>query len=308
MLHNATSDANKKTSQKYVCEKCNYITYKISNYKQHINTNKHTQLENATKKSSQLSCICGKIYKHHSSYYRHKKMCQYENENENKNEIQKYEPDELKRHNNCSTVDYKEMFMQMLDQNKELQELLIKQQEETNKKYENLILHIKPSSTINNNKTIHNNFNILMFLNEKCKDAMTIQEFAERLIVNIDDLEKKKFDCLSNIILKNLKPLSITERPIHCTNIKKKEWYLNDKENGWEKDDGEKLIKNTEYGINKKYKDEFKKHYPMYSTVESVQDKYIRLIQTTLTDLPENEKSRLLNSLAKNLMLNEDTI
>jgi hypothetical protein len=192
---------------------------------------------------------------------------------------------------------------------KQQQDLLIKQQEETNKRFENLILHIKPNHTISNcnNKTINNNnhVNIMMFLNEKCKDAMTIQDFAESLVVSIEDLEKKKFDCLTNTILKNLKSLSITERPVHCGNIKRKEWYLNDKEKGWELDNGEKLIKKAEFGINRKYQNEFKRHYPNYSTVDNIRDKYMNLIHKTLTDLPENEKSRLLNILAKDLTLED---
>jgi hypothetical protein len=212
-------------------------------------------------------------------------------------------------------VNYKEVILKLINQNKELQDLLISQQEEYRKEQQeqkkelkNLILHIKPNNTTNShNKTINNNktFNIMMFLNEKCKDAMTIQDFAERLVVSIEDLEKKKFDCLSNTILKNLKSLSITERPVHCGNKKKKEWYLNDKDNGWELDNGEKLIKNAEYGINKKFQNEFKKHYPNYSTVENIKDKYMQLINRTFTDLPENEKSRLLNMLSNDLLLEE---
>jgi hypothetical protein len=148
----------------------------------------------------------------------------------------------------------------------------------------------------------------MMFLNEKCKDAMTIQDFAESLVVSIEDLEKKKFDCLTNTILKNLKSLSITERPVHCGNIKRKEWYLNDKDKGWELDNGEKLIKKAEFGINRKYQNEFKRHYPNYSTVDNIRDKYMNLIHKTLTDLPENEKSRLLNILAKDLTIDSESI
>ena len=322
MVDGDTSNATIKISREYICEQCNYITYKTSNYKQHLNTNKHKKLKNATKNSSLLSCMCGKKYKHHSSYYRHKKNCNY---NENGDFTPKSQG--VKKEVN-EEVNYKEVILTLLNQNKELQELLIsqqeefmkkqqdlliKQQEETNKKFENLILNIKPSNntvnkTINNNNNNNNNnktFNIMMFLNDKCKDAMTIQEFAERLVVTIEDLEKKKFDCLSNTILKNLKSLAITERPVHCGNIKRKEWYLNHKDKGWELDNGEKLIKSAEFGINKKFQNEFIKHYPNYSTNENIKDKYMRLINRTFTDLPENEKSRLLNILSSDLLLEE---
>jgi hypothetical protein len=297
------NSAYKSPDYKFVCSKCDYKTSYKKDYNRHLNTQKHKKIQEDTPK--QYKCICGKEYKYHSGYYRHRKMC---NINENVVEEKKEE------------IDYKSLIFSLINENKTLQDLLIKQQEdfinyqkeqqkEHNKELKNLILHIKPNHTITNNKTINNNnFNIMMFLNDKCKNAMTIQEFAERLVITIDDLEKKKFDCLTNTILKNLKSLSITERPVHCGNIKRKEWYLNDKDNGWELDNGEKLIKNTEYGINKKYQNEFKKHYPNYSTEDHIQDKYMNLIHKTLTDLPENEKSRLLNILAKDLMIDSESI
>jgi len=337
---------------KYTCENCNFKTNDKKDYRRHLLTLKHKKISENTEKTekpkiSKIKCNCGKEYTYKSGYYRHKKTCNYKQEiieeikEEVKAEAKEGGPDPqapgcairgfasynlmgyagYPRTGVPQEVNYKEVILTLINQNKELQDLLIKQQEdfinhqkeqqeETNKKFEKLVLHIKPSNnTVNktncNNKTIKNNFNIMMFLNEKCKDAMTIQDFAERLVVSIEDLEKKKFDCLSNTILKNLKSLAITERPVHCGNKKKKEWYVNDKENGWELDNGEKLIKNTEYGINKKFQNEFKKHYPNYSTVENIKDKYMQLINRTFTDLPENEKSRLLNMLSNDLLLEE---
>jgi hypothetical protein len=254
-------------------------------------------------------CICGKIYNHRSNYYRHKKKCNYDTSkpesSDTKNMVEYKEKED---------INYKDVIIKLIKENTTLQDMLIKQQEELKKeqkefmnKYENLVLHIKPNmnnchNTINKNKT----YNILMYLNDKCKDAMTIQEFAEKLVVSIDDLEKKKYDCLSNVIVKNLKSLRITDRPVHCANIKKKEWYLHDKIKGWEKDNGNKLIKNAEYGINKKYNAEFNKNYPDYCSVDNLRDKYMRLVSKIFSDLPEKENSRLLNELAKHFTLDED--
>jgi len=316
MIDNDNKKLRKKLPKKYDCEICEYSTRNYNNYKKHLQTKKHTnniKIDDDSKKlpnNKNYVCKCGKSYSYQNNLYRHKKNCNY------KEEVKAGGPDPqapgcagVPQEEKNKTVDYKELILTLINQNKELQDLLIKQQEETNKKYENLVLHIKPNNNINNtnshNKTINNNFNIMMYLNENCKDAMTIQDFAERLVVSIEDLEKKKFDCLSNTILKNLKSLSITERPVHCGNRKRKEWYVNDKEKGWELDNGEKLIKNTEYGINKKFQNEFKKHYPNYSTVENIKDKYMQLINRTFTDLPENEKSRLLNMLSTDLLLEE---
>jgi hypothetical protein len=129
MLEVDTVNATIKKSRKYVCEKCNYITYKISNYKQHLNTNKHKQLENARiKKSSILRCLCGKNYKHLSSYYRHKKTCDYVlNENKEEQINEEINEEDKKEEDKNEKVDYKDLFVKMLSQNKDLQDLLIKQ-------------------------------------------------------------------------------------------------------------------------------------------------------------------------------------
>jgi hypothetical protein len=307
---------SKNRNYKYTCEKCEYGTNNKYDYNRHISTKKHINdcvmiqndilpdtLNYATKI---YKCICGNEYKYRSGYYRHKKMC-------NQLSLTKNDTNET----NNEEIDYKQLILQVINQNKELQDLLIKQQEEYKEeqkqlvnKYENLVLHIQPKNNTviknSNNKTINNNnnqYNIMMFLNDKCKDAMTIQEFADNLVVSIDDLEKKKIDCLTNTILKNLKSLKITERPVHCGNIKRKEWYLNHKDKGWILDNGENLIKTTEYGINKKYRQEFKSHYPNYETHDQLQDKYTSLVYRILTDLPEHEQSKLLNVVAKDLMI-----
>jgi hypothetical protein len=318
---------------KFICYKCNFKTTNKKDYTRHLATKKHntTEITHTILDNNMYRCLCGKEYKHRGSIHNHKKKCNYKEEikeevvpQEIKEEIKEEVKEEVKQE-----VNYKELILTLINQNKELQDLLISQQEEFMKKQQellisqqeeyrkeqqeqkkelkNLILHIKPSvnKTNCNNKTIKNNFNIMMFLNDKCKDAMTIQDFAERLVVTIEDLEKKKFDCLTNTILKNLKSLGITERPVHCGNIKRKEWYLNHKDKGWEIDNGEKLIQNAEFGINKKFQNEFIKHYPNYSTNENIKDKYMRLINRTFTDLPENEKSRLLNILSSDLLLEE---
>ena len=112
-----------------------------------------------------------------------------------------------------------------------LQEVVPKLQNVSNKSNNTLDLN-------NNNKII----NVQMFLSEKCADAMSIQRFAKQLEVTLDDLCKSKKDCITNVVLKNLQTLSLTERPFHCTNPKNKEWFIKDEKEGWEEDNGEKLI------------------------------------------------------------------
>ena len=143
-----------------------------------------------------------------------------------------------------------------------------------------------------------------MFLNDKCADAMSIQNFANQLLITMDDLTKSKKDCISNVVLKSLKPLALTERPFHCTDINNKSWFVKDETEGWEEDDGEKLIKNTEYGIQKKWCDEFEKRYPQWMNDDAAKDRYIKIAGSTTTTLDERTKLKLLRELATETTLN----
>ena len=63
-----------------------------------------------------------------------------------------------------------------------------------------------------------------MFLNEKCKNAMNIEDFVEKIKLTLEDLQFTKENGyakgISNIFIKNLNDMDITERPIHCSDQK----------------------------------------------------------------------------------------
>jgi hypothetical protein len=301
----------------------------------HIEHTQFTQLHLTETEQNQLlhkkQCVCGKIFSYRQGLHRHKKSCvsyqeyliQQEQE-KNNNDIQNNttditiingleqcessNPDTLTSHHEQEDgINYKELLLKILDENKNLQDLLIKQQQEFMKQQTDLIQSIRP--TIQHNHINSNNiFNIQMFLNTECNRAMTIQDFANTLNVSLEDVEKNKYECLTNVLLKNLKPLSITTRPVHCANIKKKEWFIHDKEQGWEKDNGEKLIKQTEFGISKKATIEFNKHYPNWIETDRLKDKFIKLIDMTSGELPEKTKTRLLNEIADDIKLTNEII
>ena len=266
-----------KEDFKFHCEKCNYFGKRKSQYERHLQTNKHKNNEcykKATEKV-QYICLCGKKFKHHSSFYRHKKECKHT------------EPETLTTE---ATVD---LVKTLINQNQKLQEQIqdiIPKLSDTNK-----------TTNINSNNNI---INVQMFLNDKCADAMSIQNFANQLLITMDDLTKSKKDCISNVVLKSLKPLALTERPFHCTDINNKSWFVKDETEGWEEDDGEKLIKNTEYGIQKKWCDEFEKRYPQWMNDDAAKDRYIKIAGSTTTTLDERTKLKLLRELATETTLN----
>mgnify|MGYP006194039511 CR=1 FL=1 len=55
MVEETTTGKNSKKTLKFVCEKCDFKCSKESNYKLHIETNKHKRLHDATLKMSKSS-------------------------------------------------------------------------------------------------------------------------------------------------------------------------------------------------------------------------------------------------------------
>jgi len=208
-----------KKSQKVAhflrCQICDYITSKKSDYAKHLSTDKHKKGENGSKmvendseksqKVAHFECSCGKMYKYDSGYYRHKKICNFIEENKLN------EPDD------------KDLIMMLVKQNAELLEVIKNGTHNTN----------------SHNKT----FNLQFFLNETCKDAMNLMDFVDSIKLQLTDLEKVGrigfVEGISNIITTNLKALDVTQRPIHCTDNKREILYVKD-ENKWEKEVDEK--------------------------------------------------------------------
>ena len=137
-----------------------------------------------------------------------------------------------------------------MKENSEMKTIMLEQQ--------NMVLEIVKNGTHNTNTNIigkttnsHNKaFNLQFFLNETCKDAMNIGEFVDSLKLQLSDLEKVGeagyIEGISSIIVKNLKELDVTKRPVHCTDKKRETVYIKD-EDKWEKDEDKskmhKLIK-----------------------------------------------------------------
>ena len=233
---------NKKKAKSYICINCNYSCIKKNHYDNHVNTKKHKEKINGENIIKNM-CICGKKFNNRQGLYRHKKICDYKYKQESIKEPIKeptQEPTNFQPNIN--------MFFEIIKQNNEFKELMIQQNQLINKFME------RENQTINN--TINNNqtFNLKVFLNETCKDAMNVKDFLDNLNPTLDDLEnvgEKGFvKGISDIILRNLRELEVTKRPIHCTDIKREIVYLKEN-NEWNKDDKDnskmkELIKKVE--------------------------------------------------------------
>ena len=252
-----TTQINAEKCHVFVCEKCDFKSSKESNYKLHLDTIKHKRLHETTKKmpnmdKQKFNCMCGNKYNHHSSLAKHKRTCIAVNTSvsftleENKAVTANIE-DVVCCDN--KVIITKDMFMELINDNKEMIKVIKGQQEQIN----NIIPKIgnitnNTNNTTNNNTTMNNNFNLNVFLNEQCKDALNISDFIDSLKITLEDLLFSKTNGISrgitDVLIKGLKELDIYKRPIHCTDIKRDIMYIKD-EDKWLKDDSHDMMKNT---------------------------------------------------------------
>jgi len=172
------------------------------------------------------------------------------------------------------------------------------------------------SNNINTVTNSHNKaFNLNLFLNETCKDAMNINDFVESIKLQVSDLENVGevgfVEGISNIIVKNLNALDVTKRPIHCTDKKRETIYIKD-ENVWEKDESQckmrKMIKKV-VSKNQRLIPKFKEQNPEYNkSYSKVSDKYNKLIIESMGGSGDNDaekEDKIIRNIVKNVVVDK---
>ena len=239
------SQKSQKILSFYECKNCNYTTSNKYDYSKHTITAKHLKQQNyramemdGNEKIAANTCNqCLKEFTTKSGLWKHTQKCVAPNENIQDNKIVE----------NKATSD---LFLQAMNRTNELQEAFLEQNRELQNKLlekenyiieqNNKLLELSGKTTYN---TINNQFNLNVYLNETCKDAMNIVDFVNSLKLTIEDFEttgKLGFvDGISRIIIKELKNLDTEKMPIHCTDLKRETLYIKDNDK-WEKENDEK--------------------------------------------------------------------
>jgi len=290
-----------KKPTNFVCNICDFKCLYKKDFTRHLNTIKHKNKEMTTqnnefylkKPKQNYSCeICDKIYSDRAGLWRHKKKClnqeNIQEENTNLNE--------------------KDLIMTLLQQNNQLQNQIIelcKDKSITN--INNTGAHIN-----SHNKT----FNLNVFLNETCKDAMNIMDFVDSLKLQLSDLESVGrlgyVEGISNIIVKNLQQLDVHKRPVHCSDSKREVMYIKD-EDKWEKENEQKkklrkVIKKIA-DKNARLLPEFKKEHPDCSkSVSKYSDQYNKLIVESMGGSGDNDQEKedkIIRKIAKNVIIDK---
>ena len=220
MKQNETN--NPKKSQDFFCEKCEYTTHNKKDYSKHLLTRKHLDETIMKQKVLTLMCGCNKIFNSRTTLWRHKKICKNIN-TENKNE---------EENNSDIDISDKNLILTLIQQNNELQKQMLEV-------IKNGPVH---NNIINNNNSNNKTFNLQVFLNETCKDAMNIMDFVDSIKIQLVDIESIGelgfVNGISKLIIKNLKALDENMRPVHCSDPKRDSLYVKDA-NVWEKEDPE---------------------------------------------------------------------
>ena len=247
----------------FECEKCNFICSKQSNFNNHLITVKHKNRTNRTEQvpenANAFDCECGRKYKARNSLWYHKKKCTYTSTPPLENTIvyateEKPQPTTEPGSGELIVL-VKELMLQLTAKDKQLEEL-----QNTVKE---LIPHLGNNNTSNSNNN-NTTFNVQLYLENECKDALSIQEFVKRIEITMDHLrtiaKDGYVDSVSNILIKALNNMDITERPLHCTDLKRETVYIKNNEN-WNKSTADEplmnqvinTIENKHYAVVKHY-------------------------------------------------------
>jgi len=305
-----------KIRKKYHCKSCDYITCDKKDWNKHILTRKHKKTQNPDKmiKNVEFICkFCEKGYKYKSGLSRHKKKCKMNPEifcGKNGNVTQKL-PSEAnlkkgttlfeKKEKQDDDISLKELLMQQLKQQNDTIELL-KQSIETNTK-------MMPKIGNNNNNTI----SINLFLNEQCKNAMNLTDFINQVQVSLEDLQYSKnngfIEGVTNIFTKQLKDLKPTERPIHCSDKKRLQFYVKE-DDKWSKDANNEKLDETIYNIKMKQTSkltDWEKLHPNYAQDPKLLNEWQQILNSMTEDIGHRDKvkEKLKRNLAEHVQLKQ---
>ena len=294
-----------KNPKNFECKKCAFITSNKKDYTRHLSTAKHinrTELNTFTPKNpkNNFCCeFCDKTFSARNSLWYHKKKCNIDNQS-----VKSIDDVVDEETNTTDTM------MELIKQNQEFKELIVEQNKQL------IEIAQKPTTT---NNTINNNqkFNLQVFLNEQCKDAINMSEFLANMTLDIEDLTETGrlgyVGGISRILINKLQELDIHKRPLHCTDMKRETLYIKENDE-WSKEETSKnrISELVNRVANKNCKNirQWTDEHPEYQVFDSPENmEYVRLTQAMLGGLGHQEckqfKYRIIKSVIKEVMVNK---
>ena len=307
-----TNNLTQKNVKKFYCIFCDFGSNNKTDFNLHLLTNKHKK-QQMTKNTNIIThnlannifkCDCGKVYKHQSSLCKHKNKCQFKKQDNIENDM-KNDMENGIENIDCTKNkdDMRGLIVEIMRDNSEKMNFLMNenndlknQLKEQNEQISQLIPKIG-----NNNNNLKQKFNINVFLNEKCKDAISMDEFIDKIEVSIKNLlttkDKGQVKGISNIIIENMSKLSLYERPLHCTDKKREILYIkNDDE--WERDENREKITNILKRVENKQLKNLQiwiDEHPNYMNNSKEQEEFLKIINETSKSENENREKMIKN-------------
>jgi hypothetical protein len=297
-----------KIADNFTCTLCDYKCSKNSEWSRHISTAKHQKrveiniLDTNIQKKKYVCSECSKEYKDRTGLWRHNKICS------------KQKPDDCKNHEKSPE---KSPEKELTD--KDIIKMLIQE----NSEFKNLILEILKKDTLNvtNNNNINNShnktFNLQIFLNEECKDALNISEFVSSIKVELEDLEATGrlgyVEGVSRIMNKNLKDLDISKRPIHCSDLKREVLYIKNDDQWTKEEEAKPILKKAIKQVameNIKQIGEWRKKHPGCTDADSKKnDMYLKIVGNSMSGITTEEQvkniDKIISKVAKEAIIDK---
>ena len=309
----------KNTSEK-MCEICNYSTSDVTNYKKHLLTAKHKRLTlfNTGGKDSiddfkqSYYCECCDFntknkydFNRHNQTKKHKQILLLNQKREEPCHLQKNNEIKQETVSNSITSD---IVMELIKQNKEIQTSLVEQ----NKELHNKLINMSNQTTFihTTNNITNNQFNLNLFLNEECKNALNIEDFVNSLKLTVNDIEETGklgyTQGISRIFVKALKDLDVNMRPFHCTDIKRETVYIKDQDN-WEKENAEKTkLRNVLKQIARKNLmklPEWQEKNPDFRYLDTPEnEKFMQISLSSLGSEYQDEQEKMDDKIIRNVL------
>lgn len=295
-----TDIKNVKSGKQFSCEFCDFNTCNKFNYMKHLSTDKHkilTDTDNKVPKNAKTyDCICGKSYKHRQSLLTHKKKC-----NDLSSDSETYETDgkiivNMNKEDN-NDKNYKEMFIEIMNQNKELQ---------------NIIKDLIPKVGNNNGNIniVNNTVNNLNLLNDKCKDAISMDEFIDSIEINVKDLmytsKKGLPDGISHIFVEHLNNLPLVKRPIWCADKKRKKLFI--KKDSWSEDTNQEKTKEAIKNLSVKQAkniNKYTKENPDWMQDDKKKDIYLSIVKNATNPITD-KSDKIIDNIIDTIHLTSD--
>lgn len=285
---------------KFYCKFCDYGTSRKCNYDSHIISTRHSknaeldtdgneiqQIQQKISDSQYICDFCDKPFKNRSGLWKHNKKC--------------------KPSSNIITT---ELVIELIKDNKELKNIILEQNNTINNMVKNNLSTNVSTNNSHNTTNSHNKaFNLNVFLNETCKEAINISDFVNSIKVSFDDLEntgrKGYIDGISNIITKNLNNLEEHYRPIHCSDFKREILYIKDNDE-WTKESDSKpiLTKAIKVIANENIKQikSWREKYPDCTDSDSKKNNlYLKIVSNSMNGLTEEEGQRNISKIISNV-------